>query len=297
MKNTYQIEEIAGPSSREIMFSRILGHRGLIIGAAVLCVITGMAILAPILTSHDPFTQDLSNRLVQPFWDEKGSTSHILGTDALGRDYLTRLIYGARVSLLIGFSTALGSGIIGTVLGLLSGYYGGRVDMLVTFIITTRLTLPVVLIALAVVSLVGGTLPVVVSVLSLLLWDRFAVVIRSATKQIRSKEFVSAAKAVGCSTPRILFVEILPNLVGSLVVIGSLEVGHAILLESALSFLGLGVQPPTPSWGLMVAEGKGLLFFKPWLITFPGVALALLVLSLNLIGDGIRDVTASKGIE
>ncbi len=296
LKSKYQIDEVIGPSSREIMRDRILGHRGLIIGGVGLFLVFLAGLLAPWLTPYDPYTQDLSNRLVQPVWHAEGSWAHIFGTDALGRDYLTRLLYGARVSLLIGFTTAIGSGVIGTLLGMVAGYFGGKIDSFVTFVISTRLTLPVVLVALAVVSLVGGTLPVVVGVLSLLLWDRFAVVIRSATKQLRSAEFVSAAKAIGCKTWRILLVEILPNLVGSLVVIGSLEVAHAILLESALSFLGLGVQPPTPSWGLMVSEGKGLLFFKPWLITIPGAALASLVLCLNLIGDGIRDVVTSSGL-
>lgn len=275
------------------MRSRILGHRGLMIGSAGLLIVIVAALFAPLLTSYDPYAPNLVQRLIPPVWHAQGSWAHIFGTDALGRDYLTRLIYGARVSLLIGFTTAIGSGVIGTGLGLVAGYFGGKVDSFVTFVISSRLSLPVVLVALAVVSLVGGTLTVVVCVLSLLLWDRFVVVIRSATRQLRSREFVSAAAAIGCKTPRILLVEILPNLVGSLVVIGSLEVAHAILLESALSFLGLGVQPPTPSWGLMVAEGKGLLFFDPWLITIPGAALALLVLCLNLIGDGIRDVLLS----
>ncbi len=293
MSNEFQIEEIVGPSRKQILRRKIFGHRGLIMGAIGLLIFFFAALFAPILTPHDPFTQDLTQRLVQPIWHAEGSWTHIFGTDAMGRDYLTRLFYGARVSLLIGFCTAVGSGVIGTLLGLIAGYFGGKIDHFVTFVVTTRLTLPVVLVALAVVSLVGGTLPVVVTVLSLLLWDRFAVVIRSATRQIRSREFVSAARAIGCSTSRILVVEILPNLVGSLVVVGSLEVAHAILLESALSFLGLGVQPPTPSWGLMVAEGKGMLFFKPWLITIPGAALAMMVLCLNLIGDGIRDVVTS----
>jgi peptide/nickel transport system permease protein len=293
MINEYQIDEVSLPSSRQIMRARILGHRGLMIGSAGLLVVILAAVFAPWLTSHDPYAQDLTRRLIQPVWHSEGSWAHVFGTDALGRDYLTRLIYGARVSLLIGFTTAVGSGVIGTLLGLIGGYFGGMIDSFITFVISTRLSLPVVLVALAVVSLVGGTLTVVVCVLSLLLWDRFAVVVRSATKQLRAREFVSAAAAVGCRTPRILLVEILPNLVGSLVVIGSLEVAHAILLESALSFLGLGVQPPTPSWGLMVAEGKGMLFFKPWLITIPGASLAALVLCLNLIGDGIRDVLLS----
>ncbi|MDP3038890.1 MAG: ABC transporter permease, partial [Deltaproteobacteria bacterium] len=161
-------------------------------------------------------------------------------------------------------------------------------------IITLRLSLPFVLVAVAVVGLVGGSLQVVIIVLGLLLWNRYAVVMRSATQQIRNQDYVPAAEAVGCSTARILLSEILPNVLNSLVVVATLEMANAILLEAALSFLGLGVQPPTPSWGLMVSEGKDFLFFEPWLITIPGVALFLLVLSINLAGDGIRDVTAPE---
>ena len=151
-----------------------------------------------------------------------------------------------------------------------------------------------VLVALAVVSLIGSSLTVVIWVLGLLIWDRFAVVMRSATQQIRYLEFIAAAQALGCSTPRIILSEIMPNIANHLIVIATLEMAHAILLEAALSFLGLGVQPPEPSWGLMVAEAKGLMFFDAWLITIPGAAIFALVLAINLLGDGIRDVTAPE---
>jgi len=223
-----------------------------------------------------------------------GTWEHIFGTDHLGRDYLSRLIYGSRISLLIGIGAALISGIIGTFLGVMAGYFGGRVDMVVTFLITVRLSMPVVLVALAVVAIVGGSLQVVIGVLGLLLWDRFAVVMRSSTLQIRSMDYVTAARAVGCSTTRILMTEVMPNVVNNLIVIATLEIAHAIILEAALSFLGLGVQPPLPSWGLMVSEGKDMMLFEPWLITIPGVALFALVLSVNLLGDGMRDVTAPE---
>ncbi len=278
------------PSPRRILLKRARSHRGLVIGGAIVLAVLLVGLAAPLIAPHDPYLQDLSKRLLPPVWTEKGSWEHIFGTDALGRDYFSRILYGARISMLIGLTAALGSGLIGTTLGLLAGYFGGRVDSIVTFIVSVRLALPVVLVALAVVSLFGGELWIVVAVLSLLLWDRFAVVVRSATQQLRNQEFVTAARAMGASTPRILIVELLPNLIGPLVVIGSLEVAHAILLESALSFLGLGVQPPTPSWGLMVSEGKGLVFFDARLIALPGAAIAILVLGINLIGDGLRDV-------
>ncbi len=288
------IEEILGPSPGQLLRRRIFGHKGLMIGGVVLATIILLALLAPVISPHDPYHQSLTQRLSKPFWQTEGTWDHPLGTDQVGRDYLSRLLYGARISLLIGFSVALISGVIGTALGIVAGYFGGRLDLVITFIITLRLSLPFVLVAVAVVGLVGGSLKVVIIVLGLLLWNRYAVVMRSATQQVRNQDYVPAAQAVGCSTLRILLSEIMPNILNNLVVVATLEMANAILLEAALSFLGLGVQPPIPSWGLMVSEGKDFLFFEPWLITIPGVALFLLVLSINLAGDGVRDVTAPE---
>jgi peptide/nickel transport system permease protein len=153
----------------------------------------------------------------------------------------------------------------------------------------------VVLVALAVVALIGGSLHVIIWVLGLLIWDRFAVVMRASTQQLRSMEYVAAARAIGCSTPRILLAELFPNILNNWIVVATLEIAHAILLEAALSFLGMGVQPPLPSWGLMIAEAKDYMFFSPWMIAVPGTVLSLLVLSINLMGDGIRDITAPEG--
>ena len=278
----------------DLLRRRVRGHQGMIIGSVIVVSVLLIALLAPLLAPHDPYQQDLLKRLVPPVWDSRGSWEHVLGTDHLGRDYLSRLIYGARISLLIGIGAALISGIIGTIMGVMAGYFGGRVDMIVTFMITVRLSMPVVLVALAVVAIVGGSLQVVIAVLGLLLWDRFAVVMRSSTLQIRSMDYVAAARAVGCSTSRVLMTEMMPNVVNNLIVITTIEIAHAIILEAALSFLGLGVQPPMPSWGLMVSEGKDMMLFEPWLITIPGVALFLLVLAINLMGDGVRDITAPE---
>lgn len=288
------IGEILEPSPSAILRRRIFGHAGITIGGTVLVLIIAIALLAPILAPEDPYAQDLARREIPPIWHTKGTWEHPLGTDQFGRDYLSRLIYGARISLLIGFSAMLISGIIGTTLGVAAGYFGGRVDMAVNFIITTRLSMPVVLVALAVVSIVGNSLAIVIWVLGLLIWDRFAVVMRSTTQQVRNLDYVTAAQAVGCSTVRIVLTEIMPNIANHLIVVATLEMAHAILLEAALSFLGLGVQPPAPSWGLMVSEGKNLMFFEPWLIGIPGAALFALVLSINLLGDGMRDVTAPE---
>ncbi|SNT72826.1 ABC transporter permease [Paracoccus seriniphilus] len=283
-------------SPGQLMFRRAMTHRGLCLGGLVILAIVVIALLAPVIAPHDPYEQVLSEKLIPPVWFDNPATSwsHVLGTDHLGRDYLSRLIYGARISLLIGFAAMLISGVIGTVLGVCAGYFGGRVDMVISFIITTRLSMPVVLVALAVVTIVGSSLSVVIWVIGLLIWDRFAVVMRSATQQVRGLDFVTSAQSLGSSTARILFTEVLPNISNQIIVIATLEMAHAILLEAALSFLGLGVQPPTPSWGLMISDAKGLMFFDGWLIAVPGVALFVLVLAINLVGDGLRDVTAPE---
>ena len=285
------------PTPRALLRRRIFGHAGLVIGAFVLITIVLMALLAPYIAPHDPLDQVLDRKLIPPIWfdSDKATWTFPLGTDHFGRDYLSRLIWGARIPLMIGVSAMLISGVIGTTIGVLAGYFGGRVDMVANFIITTRLSMPVVLVALAVVSMVGSSLTVVIWVLGLLIWDRFAVVMRSATMQVRNLDFVASAQALGCSTARIVLSEILPNVANHLIVVATIEMAHAILLEAALSFLGLGVQPPEPSWGLMISEAKGLMFFDAWLIAIPGTALFLLVLSINLLGDGLRDVTAPEG--
>lgn len=287
------LEEISGPTPGQILRKRVWGHSGLLFGLGVVLLLVIVAILAPVLAPHDPYAQSLANRMVKPVF-MGGTWEHPLGTDHLGRDYLSRLIYGARVSLLIGAVAALISGVIGTAMGVAAGYFGGKVDAVVTFLINVRLAMPVVLVALAVVAILGGSLQVVIGVLGLLLWDRFAVVMRASTLQVRRREYVAAAQAIGASTSRVILSEIMPNIVNNLIVIVTLEMAHAILLEAALSFLGLGVQPPTPSWGLMVSEGKNMMLFEPWLVLIPGFVLFVLVLAINLMGDGLRDVTAPE---
>ncbi len=286
--------EIVGPTPGQRMRRRVLGHRGIVIGGIVLGLIVLMALAAPLIAPYDPYAQVLDERLLPPVWYEGGSWMHFFGTDQNGRDYLSRLIYGARISLTIGFLAAIISGVIGTVMGVAAGYFGGRIDLFVTFLITCRLSLPVILVSLAVVALIGGSLEIVVLVLGLLLWDRYAVVMRASTLQVRALDYVAAAQAAGCSTWYILSREILPNVMNQLIVVATLEFAHAVLLEAALSFLGLGVQPPLPSWGLMVSEGRNYILFDPWLIAIPGAALFLLLLAVNMLGDGARDVTAPE---
>ena len=216
---------------------------------------------------------------------------HPLGTDHLGRDYLARLLWGGRISLLIGFSTIAVAAVFGTTMGVMAGYFGGLIDTVARFLIMVRLALPAVLIALAVAFVAGPSLQLLIIVLGLLLWDRFAVVARATTMQLRNTEFVVAARAMGCSTFTIIRRDILPNIGNQLIVIATVELANAVLIAAALSFLGLGVQPPLPDWGLMISEGRQYLLFSPYLITLPGLAMMLLVLAVNLLGDGIRDVT------
>jgi peptide/nickel transport system permease protein len=287
--------EVVFPTPGQIMRRRMTRHKGFLFGGGVLVLVILLAILAPVISPHDPYHQELTQRLIPPIWNENGSWEHPLGTDNLGRDYLSRVVYGCRISLLIGFACVAIAVVIGAGLGLGAGYFGGRVDMVVSFIITVRLAMPAVLVAVAVVALIGGSMQIVVLTLGCLIWDRFAVVLRATTQQIRSMDYIPAAQAAGCSTFWIISREIMPNLLNNLVVVATLEVGRAILLEAALSFLGMGVQPPTPSWGLMISEGKEFMLFDPYLSTIPGAALFILVLGMNLLGDGLRDVTAPEG--
>ena len=290
-KNNAEVE--VSPS--KIIRRRILAHKGIILGCFLLLIIILMAALAPVLAPHDPYHQVLLNRLKPPFWMTGGSWTHPLGTDHLGRDYLSRLMFGAQISLLIGLATALISGCIGVFLGLVAGYFGGRIDQLVMFLVTVKLSVPTILVALAVVQLVGGSLEVVILVLGMLLWHQFTVVTRSVTMQIRDMDYVPSARTIGLSAMRILFTEILPNLSNPIIVVVTLTMASAIVIEAALSFLGVGIQPPLPSWGIMIAEGKEHIFFRPWLVLIPGTALLILVLGINLLGDGIRDVTVPGG--
>jgi peptide/nickel transport system permease protein len=265
-------------------------HVAALLGMLIVGAVLLVAIFAPHLAPHDPFAQDLNLRLVPPEWMDGGSALHPLGTDQLGRDYLSRLMYGARISMTIGIFTVITSGLIGITLGVFGGYFGGRVDDVVMFIVTCRLSIPLILVALTVVALIGSSLTVVILTLGLLLWERFAVVSRTTTMQVRNLDYIAAAQAAGASRVHILLREVLPNILTHLVVVATLEMALAILLEAALSFLGLGVPPPLPSWGLMIAEGKDYMFFSPWVIMVPGIALFVLVLGINLLGDGLRDL-------
>lgn len=287
-------EALAELTPRQLLLKRAREHKGLITGFLIIAALMLIGIFAPLIAPYDPFEQVLSKRLIPPFWSEGGTFEHVFGTDYLGRDYLSRLIYGTRISLIIGYGAATVGMIIGVSLGVCAGYFGGRVDQIISYILTCQLSLPGLLLAMTLVFFIGPSVFVVIGVIGVLHWTYYLVVTRAATMQIREMDYIAAAQSMGSSKFNIIWREILPNLMSQIIVIFTLEVGFAILAESALSFLGIGIQAPTPSWGLMIAEGKVAMFFQPWLIIIPGGALFLLVLGTNLMGDGIRDVTSPE---
>ncbi len=287
-------EALAELTPRQLLLKRAREHKGLITGFLIIVALMLIGIFAPLIAPYDPFEQVLSKRLIPPFWSEGGTFEHVFGTDYLGRDYLSRLIYGTRISLAIGYGAATVGMIIGVSLGVCAGYFGGRVDQIISYILTCQLSLPGLLLAMTLVFFIGPSVFVVIGVIGVLHWTYYLVVTRAATMQIREMDYIAAAQSMGSSKFNIIWREILPNLMSQIIVIFTLEVGFAILAESALSFLGIGIQAPTPSWGLMIAEGKVAMFFQPWLIIIPGGALFLLVLGTNLMGDGIRDVTSPE---
>lgn len=294
MKSTETSLAIEPLTPRQIAWKRALRHRGLQIGFAIIFILILVAIFAPYLAPHDPYAQSLSKRLLPPAWATGGNWTYPLGTDQNGRDYLSRLIFGARVSITIGLGAATIGMLIGVTLGVIAGYFGGWIDHSINFLLSAQLALPGLLLAMALVFIIGPSVLVVICIIGVLHWTYYLVVTRSATQHLRSLDFVLAAKAAGSSPRQIIWHEILPNLTAKIIVIFTFELGVAILAESSLSFLGVGIQAPTPSWGLMIAEGKQSMFFRPWLVVLPGLCLFFLVIGANLLGDGLRDISASE---
>jgi peptide/nickel transport system permease protein len=252
-----------------------------------LLIIPGL--FAAQIAPHDPIKGALSKRLKPPMWVQGGSIEYPLGTDKVGRDVLSRIIYGSRVSLAVSIVAILISGFIGTTLGLVSGYFGGKIDSFIMRLVDISLGLPVILMALVFVAALGPSFTTVITVTSVLLWSRYARQIRGETLSIKAHDFIARARVAGASHFRIMFRYILPNVVNTLTVLATLQVGFVILLESSLSFLGAGIPRPTPAWGLMVADGRELIVTAWWIAMFPGIAIMLTVLSLNLLGDWLRD--------
>lgn len=258
-------------------------------GAVILCAVIAAAIAAPLLAPHDPHAQDLNNRLQPPDGPAAGKAGHLLGTDHLGRDIFSRIIYGSRVSLLVGVVTVLIAGTIGTALGLLAGYYGGKVDAAIMRIADIQLAFPFILLALSVMAVLGSGLKNVIIVLSLTGWVMYGRVVRGEVLAMREKEFVEAARALGGRDRRVILRHILPNVVTTMIVMGTLEVARVIIAESSLTFLGLGVEPMIPTWGGMLSDGREYLSNAWWVATFPGLAIMFTVLGINLLGDWLRD--------
>lgn len=254
------------------------------LGGSTLLLLILAALFAGFIAPHDPNAQSIGARLLPPF-----SPGHALGTDGLGRDVLSRLIYGARVSLIVGTVAVVIGGSVGTLLGLLSGYYGGWIDDVVSWWVNVQLAFPFILLVLAVVAVVGPNLRNLIVVLGLGSWVVYARVLRGQVLTIREREFVTASRVVGATDRRLIWRHILPNAMMPLIVIVSFEFARMIILEASLSFLGLGVEPSVPSWGSMLAEGRSYLDVAWWVATIPGLAIMLTVLSVNLVGDWLRD--------
>lgn len=258
------------------------------IGVVLIVLLVFMAVLAPILAPHDPTDQDLRSRLKPPAWTEKGTADHLLGTDHLGRDVLSRVIYGARVSLLVGALVVLIAGGFGVIMGLSAGYFGGRIDSFIMRWIDTQVAFPGLLLALIILAVIGPSMATVIIVLSLNGWMVYGRMTRSSVLSIRQTQYVEAAEILGCGSGRVIFRHILPNLTSPLITLAILEFARIVLAEAALSFLGLGIQPPATSWGLDVATGKDYLFRAWWLVTMPGLAISVTVLAINLVASWMR---------
>lgn len=268
---------------------KVLKSKSTVIGGIVVILLVLCAIFAPIITSHDPYEMNMEKVLLKP-----GEEGHILGTDQYGRDLLTRIIYGARISLVVGISSVIISMIIGVTIGLISGYYGGFIDAFFMRIVDIFLSFPVVLLAIALVAALGPGIENVIIAIGLVYWTNYARVVRGNVLAIKEEEFVQAAKTIGSSNFRIIFRNILPNTLSSIIVIATLGLGVAIVSEATLSFLGLGIEPPAASWGWTLAFGMKYIRETAHLSLYPGLAIIITVLGFNLLGDGIRDLTDNK---
>ena len=260
-----------------------------VFGLSVLLVMGASAVLAPQLAPWDPAKQMLMKRLRPPMWQERGLREHPLGTDHLGRDILSRLLYGGRISLGVGLTAVTLSALLGVTLGLLAGFFGGRADTLIMRIVDVFLAIPYILLAMGVVFALGPSLLNVILVMAVTRWVQFARIVRADVLSLREREFVAGARARGNRSLRLLLRHVLPNALTPIIVVATLELAFMIIYESALSFLGLGVQPPTPTWGWMLSDGRNYVATAWWLATLPGLTIMLTVLAVNLLGDWLRD--------
>ena len=259
------------------------------VGGVMIAMVLLVSLSFPIFYPVDPLEQELMARFTPPVWQDGGSWNYPLGTDNLGRDVLARLLYGSRVSLLVGFAAVLVAEIAGILLGLFSGYYGGRLDSLIMRVADIFMAYPFMLLTISVIAVLGNSIFNLILVLGLADWVTYARTIRGSVLSLKEKEFVEASRAIGTSHRVIIFRHILPNVISPMLVLGTLRVANIIVWESGLSFLGMGVPPPMPPWGRMLAEGRVYITDAWWLVTLPGLAIMVTILSINLLGDGLRD--------
>jgi peptide/nickel transport system permease protein len=286
------LPETARPERREWLefLRRLVARRTALFGLLVVVVVVLTALAAPLLSPFDPIEQDLGDlRLKPPGFRDTAGRLHPLGTDHLGRDLLARVIYGARPALLVGFAAVAISGLIGMATGLIAGYFGGRLDDILMRLADIQLAFPFILLAIAVIGVLGPSLQTIIVVIGVSSWVVYARIVRGAVLTLREREFVQAALALGGGDGRVVLRHILPNAFTPWLVVATLDMARVIVIESALSFLGLGVQPPTPTWGGMLADGRVYISTAWWLATFPGLAILITVLGINLFGDGLRD--------
>ncbi|MFP3917055.1 ABC transporter permease [Lysinibacillus telephonicus] len=261
-----------------------------IVGFIILVAVVVVAIFAPILAPYDPTLINPTKMLKPPSWIEGGDPSHLFGTDNLGRDILSRIIYGSRVSLLVGISAVVLAGIIGMLVGLVAGFYGGWVDMILMRLVDSFLAIPNILFALVFLAVFGPSVPTLIIVIGVTNWVAYARIVRGETLSVKEREFVKAARTIGVKNSLIIVRHILPNVMSSFIVISTLSVASTIILEASLSFLGLGIQPPTVSWGGILSDGRDYLATSWWLATLPGLAITVTVLGIIFLGDWLRDV-------
>ncbi len=269
-------------------------NRGAVIGLWVFLALILIAILAPLIAPHDPTAQARDALLMPPVWADGGSSTYLLGTDAIGRDLLSRLLFGARFSLFIGLVVVTIALTGGIALGLVAGFFGGWIDSVIMRVMDVVLAFPSLLLALVLVAILGPGLTNAMIAIALVLQPHFARLTRAAVMAEKNREYVMAARVAGASKLRLMFRTILPNCLGPLIVQGTLSFSNAILDAAALGFLGMGAQPPTPEWGTMLAEAREFILRAPWVVTFPGIAILITVLAINLVGDGLRDALDPK---
>ena len=270
------------------------GRRLPVVPLAIITIFVLVALLAPLLSPSDPYEQSLRLRFRPPVWDERGSWAHPLGTDRLGRDLLSRIVWGSRVSLAAGVVTVLLASAVGAAVGLVAGYYGGRVDATLMRVTDATLSFPVILLALILAVTVGPSFVNVVVAVAVILWARYARVIRGQVLTLMGLDFIAQARLAGAGAWRIITRHLVPNTLNTLVVLVTLQIGYVIIVEASLSFLGAGIPPPTPAWGGMIAEGRDVVTSAWWVSLFPGLAILLVVLAFNLLGDWLRDTFDPK---